>query len=186
MRLNLFLIAAATHAFQRGPPRRGQLSMKRKLLADGKKKKAKKVTLTKVGGITAPTSGKMKGWDLDVGDGAAQLTAATVNGRLYVLERECSCCGWELDKGDIRGSASGEEPAVACSLCGQAYGLATGEPSGVVQRKGVSGWVGGLARNAPTTNKPRKHVSVRADLVDGDVYLDLAKVADLAMKSAGR
>jgi len=49
----------------------------------------------------------------------------------------------------------------------------TGEPGGVVERKGVSGWVGGLARGAPTTNKARTQFAVRADVKDGDVYLDL-------------
>ena len=50
----------------------------------------------------------------------------------------------------------------------------TGEPGGVVERKGVSGWVGGLARGAPTTNKARTQFAVRADVKDGDVYLDVS------------
>merc|ERR1712078_672941 len=100
------------------------VTMKRRLLSEGKKKKnkARKVTLTKVPGITAPENGKLKGWSLDMGD--------------------------------LRGSAAAD-PAVACCLCGQTYNLVTGEPVGVVERKGVSGWVGGLARGSPTTNKAR-------------------------------
>ena len=58
-------------------------------------------------------------------------------------------------------------------MCGQTYNLVTGEPGGVVERKGVSGWVGRLARGAPTTNKARTQFAVRADVKDGDVYLDL-------------
>ena len=153
---------------------RRTLTMKRRLLSEGKKKKkARKVTLTKVPGITPPENGKLKGWSLDVGEsGTVQFCAATLNERLFVLERDCSCCGWELDKGDLRGSAAAD-PAVACCLCGQTYNLVTGEPGGVVERKGVSGWVGGLARGAPTTNKARTQFAVRADVKDGDVYLDL-------------
>ena len=153
---------------------RRTITMKRRLLSEGKKKKnkARKVTLTKVPGITPPENGKLKGWSLDVGEGSVQFCAATLNERLFVLERDCSCCGWELDKGDLRGSAAAD-PAVACCLCGQTYNLVTGEPGGVVERKGVSGWVGGLARGAPTTNKARTQFAVRADVKDGDVYLDL-------------
>ena len=154
---------------------RGTLTMKRRLLSEGKKKKnkARKVTLTKVPGITAPENGKLKGWSLEMGEaGTVQFCAATLNERLFVLERDCGCCGWELDKGDLRGSAAAD-PVVACCLCGQTYNLVSGEPGGVVERKGVSGWVGGLARGAPTTNKARTQFAVRADVKDGDVYLDL-------------
>ena len=105
---------------------RRTLTMKRRLLSEGKKKKnkARKVTLTKVPGITPPENGKLKGWSLDVGEGSVQFCAATLNERLFVLERDCSCCGWELDKGDLRGSAAAD-PAVACCLCGQTYNLVT-------------------------------------------------------------
>ena len=104
------------------------MTMKRRLLSEGKKKKnkARKVTLTKVPGITPPENGKLKGWSLDMGEtGSVQFCAATLNERLFVLERDCSCCGWELDKGDLRGSAAAD-PAVACCLCGQTYNLVTG------------------------------------------------------------
>ncbi len=107
---------------------RRTLTMKRRLLSEGKKKKnkARKVTLTKVPGITPPENGKLKGWSLDIGEsGTVQFCAATLNERLFVLERDCSCCGWELDKGDLRGSAAAD-PAVACCLCGQTYNLVTG------------------------------------------------------------
>ena len=106
---------------------RRTLTMKRRLLSEGKKKKkARKVTLTKVPGITAPENGKLKGWSLDIGEsGTVQFCAATLNERLFVLERDCGCCGWELDKGDLRGSAAAD-PAVACCLCGQTYNLVTG------------------------------------------------------------
>ena len=86
--------------------RRGTLTMKRRLLSEGKKKKnkARKVTLTKVPGITPPENGKLKGWSLEMGEaGTVQFCAATLNERLFVLERDCSCCGWELDKGDLAG-----------------------------------------------------------------------------------
>ena len=104
------------------------MTMKRRLLSEGKKKKNKsrKVTLTKVPGITAPENGKLKGWSLEMGEaGTVQFCAATLNERLFVLERDCGCCGWELDKGDLRGSAAAD-PAVACCLCGQTYNLVTG------------------------------------------------------------
>jgi len=52
---------------------------------------------------------------------------------LFVLERDCSCCGWELDRGDRRGSAAAD-PAVACCLCSQMYSLVMGESGGVVER----------------------------------------------------
>ena len=85
---------------------RRTLTMKRRLLSEGKKKKNKsrKVTLTKVPGITAPENGKLKGWSLEMGEaGTVQFCAATLNERLFVLERDCGCCGWELDKGDFAG-----------------------------------------------------------------------------------
>ena len=60
---------------------RRTMTMKRRLLSEGKKKKnkARKVTLTKVPGITAPENGKLKGWSLDVGEGSVQFCAATLN-----------------------------------------------------------------------------------------------------------
>ena len=64
----------------------------------------------------------------DIGEsGTVQFCAATLNERLFVLERDCGCCSWELDKGDLRGSAAAD-PAVACCLCGQTRNRATGEP----------------------------------------------------------
>ena len=36
------------------------------------------------------------------------------------------CCGWELNKGDLRGSAAAD-PAIACCFCGQTYRLVNGE-----------------------------------------------------------
>ena len=70
------------------------MTMKRRLLSEGKKKKnkARKVTLTKVPGITPPENGKLKGWSLEMGEaGTVQFCAATLNERLFVLERDCSC-----------------------------------------------------------------------------------------------
>ena len=159
----------------RTAPRRGAMTMRaRKLGLDSKKKtKKQKVTLTKVPGITAPEEKKLKGWALEVaGSESVRLTAGTCNGKLYVLEAACSCCAWDLEKGDLRGSVTGE-PSVACGLCGQTYSLVTGEPGGAVEKQGLGGFVGGLARRAPTTKKARTQVPVRADVRDGDVYLDL-------------
>ena len=158
----------------RAAPRRGAMTMRaRKLGLGGNKAPKKQKVLTKVPGITAPGEKTLKGWALEVsGSESLRLTAATCNGRLYVLEAECGRCGWDLDKGDLRGSVAGD-PAVACALCGQTYSLVSGGPGGVVERQGAAGWVGGLARRAPTTNKARTQASVRADVVDGDVYLDL-------------
>ena len=161
----------------RTAPRRGAMTMRaRKLGLDSKTKGAKKkqkVTLTKVPGITPPAEKKLKGWALEVaGRESVRLTAGTCNGKLYVLEAACGCCAWDLEKGDLRGSVTGE-PSVACGLCGQTYSLATGEPGGAVEKSGLGGFVGGLARRAPTTKKARTQVSVRADVRDGDVYLDL-------------
>ena len=116
---------------------RRTLTMKRRLLSEGKKKKnkARKVTLTKVPGITAPEEKKLKGWALEVaGSESVRLTAGTCNGKLYVLEAACGCCAWDLEKGDLRGSVTGE-PSVACGLCGQTYSLVTGEPGGAVEKQ---------------------------------------------------
>ena len=68
---------------------------------------------------------------------------------------------------------SGFRARVLNPLCSVLEAILQGEPGGVVERKGVSGWVGGLARGAPTTNKARTQFAVRADVKDGDVYLDL-------------
>jgi hypothetical protein len=164
---------------------RRTMTMKRRLLDEGKKKKNKprKVTLTKVPGISAPPNGKMQAWSLDVGEGSVQFCAATLNERLFVLERDCGCCSWELDKGDLRGSAAGD-PEIACCLCGQTYSLVDGTPGGVVQRKGANGFIGGLARRAPTTNAARTQFAVRADVKDGDVYLDLG--SEVFAKAEGK
>lgn len=160
----------------------------RKLGLDSKKKKASKQTvLTKIPGITAPGEKKLKGWALEVGGGTTlPLCATTVNGKLYAMEGECSRCNWGLERGELRGSVSGDA-AIACALCGQTYSVVTGEPGPVVEKKGAAGWVGGLARSAPTTSKPRTQKTIRADVREDDVYLDVeSKLFKAALKKGAK
>jgi len=114
--------------------------------------------------------GQAQGLEFGHGRGFGQATM--LNEGLFVLERDCSCCGWELDKGDLCGLAAAD-PAVACCLCGQTYSLVNSEPGGDMERKGMSGWVAGLVRCAPTMGKAMTQFAIRADIRDGDMYLDL-------------
>jgi hypothetical protein len=41
------------------------------------------------------------GWSLDVGEGTVHFFVASLKQRFIVLARDCSCCRWELDKGDL-------------------------------------------------------------------------------------
>lgn len=61
----------------------------------------------------------------------------------------------------------------------------SGDPGPVVDRSGARNWLSGLARSAPTTNKARTQRVVRADVSDGDVYLDLAALSGLATAPLG-
>ena len=80
----------------RTAPRRGAMTMRARKLGLGKKAPKKQKVLTKVPGITAPGEKTLKGWALEVsGSESVRLTAGTCNGRLYVLEAECSRCGWD-------------------------------------------------------------------------------------------
>lgn len=130
----------------------------------GSSSKKKRPALTTVEGISAPAEGKLKGWEL--GESRVRLTAATINGKLYVLESPCTRCAWELEKGEIRGDT------VCCALCGQCYSVSTGKPGATVER----GWLGSLAQRAPTTKAatPARTVRAAIDEASSAVQLDVA------------
>ena len=89
----------------------------------------------------------------------------------------CSKCAWDLYKGKLV-DLGGDNPAIACPLCGATYRLSdgrVGEPV-EVSKEGFGGMVGGLARTATAANKAQnaRCYPVRVDPESGGVLIALA------------
>ena len=133
----------------------------------GKKNRRRKLEeltdpgLQKIGGITAPTKDDVpKGWEI----GEARLVGVKRGPKLFVMEAACSRCSWDLDRGTVEGDE------ICCPLCGQCYDLRTGKPGKAIDR----GFLGNLAKNAPTTKKATTANTVTAAIDDG-IYLDCSE-----------
>jgi len=133
----------------------------------GKKQKIKNKgpppNFVPIAGVSVPEVGKIKAWELNLGEEAPRKFACCrpAEGKVYLVDGECSKCAFDLWQGELvigsEAKGNAEKPArVACPVCGQMFALPTGQPMGVKQKKGVGGWISGLAQSATatTTAKP--------------------------------
>ena len=146
---------------------------------DALKEEAKRWTL--VSGVSVPQSnGELKGWSLPTAEGSPDLeiTAVQYDDKLFALSPSaCSKCAWDLYKGKLV-DLGGDNPAIACPLCGATYRLSdgrVGEPV-EVSKEGFGGMVGGLARTVTAANKAQnaRCYPVRVDPESGGVLIALA------------
>lgn len=121
-------------------------------------------------GVTLPADGNIKGWEF--GEGVT-MACANVGGKFYALQGDCPRCAFDLYKGDLLTDADvwEETPRVACPTCATTFSFITGKHGPPLKRKGLAGFVGGLAKTATQMDeyKNAKAFAITRD-DDGRVY----------------
>ena len=144
---------------------------------DALKEEAKRWTL--VSGVSVPQSnGELKGWSLPTAEGSPDLEITAVQ---YDTTQRSRRGRAPSALGSVKGKLvdlGGDNPAIACPLCGATYRLSdgrVGEPV-EVSKEGFGGMVGGLARTATAANKAQnaRCYPVRVDPESGGVLIALA------------
>jgi hypothetical protein len=92
-----------------------------------------------------------------------------------VLQAECTACSFDLHRGDLLAAAGTTPIRVACPLCGVTYACADGSVGDTIKRKGLSGWVGGLAQIATQDAKRLRTIPAKLD-AEQRVLLDLSRL----------
>ena len=102
-------------------------------------------------GVTLPPPGTIKGWEF----GEQQTMAcANVDGKFFALQGNCPRCAFDLYRGDLIADDPAFEdlPRVACPTCSTTYSMVNGKHGPPIKRKGLSGFVGGLAKTATASD----------------------------------
>jgi nitrite reductase/ring-hydroxylating ferredoxin subunit len=161
--------------------RKGRGNLKQKINDDGASSSASGGALQKMSslnrgkgqeitGVTLPSEGKIRGWEFGQG---LRMACANVNGNFYAIQGQCPRCGFDLYKGDliVNDAAFQDLPRLACPTCSTTYGLKSGKVGPSLTRKGLAGFVGGLAKTATVndSNKNAKTFMITRD-EDGRVY----------------
>ena len=106
-------------------------------------------------GVTLPENNAMKGWEF--GDRKTMVCAQVAN-QFYALQGDCPRCGFDLYKGELifPDDPGGwtELPRVACPTCATTYSLQSGTFGPPIQRTGLAGFVGKLAKTATQGDRP--------------------------------
>lgn len=160
---------------------RGKGNLKRALSDKGgrskKKMKGKDPTASmndgkgqEITGVTLPGVNQIKGWEF--GEGKT-MACGNVDGQFYAVQGDCPRCGFDLYKGDLITDDPGFEdlPRIACPTCSTTFSMKSGLYGPPLKRKGLAGWVSGLAKTA-TANQERNCDSFQITLDDetGRVY----------------
>jgi nitrite reductase/ring-hydroxylating ferredoxin subunit len=106
-------------------------------------------------GVTLPASGTIKGWEFGE---KKSMVCANVDDKFFAIQGDCPRCGFDLWKGTlIADDLSGFEdlPRVACPTCSQTFSMKSGLYGPPLKRKGLSGFVSGLAKSATEGDKMR-------------------------------
>lgn len=115
--------------------------------------------------------GKVKGWEFG---SKKRLASANINGIFYAIQGECPRCAFDLFKGDlVTSSAFGKDvPRIACPTCASTYSLKTGKHGPALKRKGLAGWVGGLATTATINDQGKDAMvyTITRDKETGQVF----------------
>lgn len=131
------------------------------------KKKEYEPKWVNVDGVSIPDAGKIKAWELNLGDKPKKFACVRPSQeQIFLVDGECTKCGFDLWQGEcVPGDVEGAKgiSRVTCPTCFQMYDLANGDPLGIQQKDGFAGWVGGLARsaNANKEAKPIKSYPIR-------------------------
>jgi nitrite reductase/ring-hydroxylating ferredoxin subunit len=137
--------------------RRGQGNLKKSLAGESvssKKSSANPGKKQEITGVTLPAEGKIKGWEF--GD-KVTMACANVDGKFYAIQGDCPRCAFDLYLGDLIADdpAWEELPRVACPTCATTYSMVSGKYGPPLKRKGLAGFVGGLAKSATAGDKPQ-------------------------------
>ena len=102
-----------------------------------------------------------------------RLACCNVDNQFYAVQGDCPRCGFDLYRGTllIDDPAWDDLPRVACPTCATTYSMRTGLYGPPLQRKGLQGFVTGLAKRATSAeaNKNAKTYRITLD-EDGRVY----------------
>jgi nitrite reductase/ring-hydroxylating ferredoxin subunit len=121
-------------------------------------------------GVTLPAEGTMKGWEFGE---KVTMACSNVGGRFYAVQGDCPRCAFDLWKGDLIADdpAWDELPRVACPTCATTFSMVTGRYGPPLKRRGLAGFVGGLAKTATDGDMPKDAISfVITQEEDGRVY----------------
>eukprot|EP00521_Asterionellopsis_glacialis_P003879 CAMPEP_0195267730 /NCGR_PEP_ID=MMETSP0706-20130129/12755_1 /TAXON_ID=33640 /ORGANISM="Asterionellopsis glacialis, Strain CCMP134" /LENGTH=187 /DNA_ID=CAMNT_0040322519 /DNA_START=188 /DNA_END=751 /DNA_ORIENTATION=- len=134
-----------------GARRRGKGNLKNRINDDaGASKNSKSMNAGKgqeITGVTLPPPGQLKGWEFGEG---VRIACANVDDGFYGIQGSCPRCGFDLWKGDLIYDDPGWEdlPRVACPTCSTTFSLKNGKHGPPIKRKGLSAFVGNLAKSA--------------------------------------
>jgi nitrite reductase/ring-hydroxylating ferredoxin subunit len=112
----------------------------------------------------------IKGWEFGE---QKTLVCANVDGKFLALQGNCPRCGFDLFRGDLIANDPGWEdlPRIACPTCATTYSLVSGKKGPPIVRKGLAGFVGGLAKTATTAESNRDAEAFQITLdEEGRVY----------------
>lgn len=144
--------------------------MKRSLADDEKSPKSIK-SLNKgkgqeITGVTLPAPNTIRGWEFGE---KRRMACANVGGQFFAIDGECPRCGFDLWKGDLIHDDPGWDdlPRVACPTCSSTFSFRTGKQGPPISRKGLRAFVGGLAKQA-TSSESEKSATVYQILRDED------------------
>jgi nitrite reductase/ring-hydroxylating ferredoxin subunit len=140
----------------------------------GKKSKKKNTNpWQEITGVTLPAPRTIKGWEFG---NNLRLACTNVDGNFYALQGDCPRCAFDLWKGDLLTDAEvwGKDavPCVACPTCATTYSFRTGRYGPPMQRRGLAGFVGNLAKTATEMDakKNARAFEIKRDPDDGRVY----------------
>jgi nitrite reductase/ring-hydroxylating ferredoxin subunit len=139
---------------------RGKGNLKKTLAGESVSSKKSSVNSANPGkkqeitGVTLPAEGKIKGWEF--GD-KVTMACANVGGKFYAIQGDCPRCAFDLYLGDLIADDPAWEdlPRVACPTCATTYSMVSGKYGPPLKRKGLAGFVGGLAKSATDGGKPK-------------------------------
>jgi nitrite reductase/ring-hydroxylating ferredoxin subunit len=101
------------------------------------------------------------------------MACTNVDGNFYALQGTCPRCGFDLFKGTMIVDDPGWDslPRVACPTCSTTYGWRDGKHGPPLKQKGLSAFVGSLAKTATTMDayKNAKAYRITRDQ-DGRVF----------------
>mmetsp|Transcript_3129 Transcript_3129/g.4573 ORF Transcript_3129/g.4573 Transcript_3129/m.4573 type:complete len:164 (+) Transcript_3129:1033-1524(+) len=121
-------------------------------------------------GVTLPSKGQLKGWEFGEG---ARIACANVDDTFYGIQGSCPRCAFDLWKGDVIYDDPGWEdlPRIACPTCSTTFSLKNGKHGPPIKRKGLSAFVGNLAKSATAQDSGKDAQAYLITLdEDGRVY----------------
>lgn len=122
-------------------------------------------------GVSLPAEGMVKGWEFGQGQ---KFACSNVDGNFYAVQGLCPRCGFDLWKGDLITDEAFEDlPRIACPTCATTFSMKNGFSGPALKRKGLAGFVSGLAKSATMTDafENAKAFAITRDDETGQVFM---------------